>query len=104
VVEQVAKADPPSCAESAGEELADAVVQPELALGDELHDDRCHEALRDASDPEPVRRASASASDLGVSRGDDGPLPVLLDERDHGGYVTGRDEPIGGELKLGLGR
>src|SRR6185295_14954770 len=100
VVEQIPKPDSPSLAQASREEGADTVVQAELALGDELHDDRRHEALRDASDPEPVVGASRSASDLGLPCSDDGALAVLLDERDHSWDVARGDEPVGGALKL----
>src|SRR6185295_12485226 len=93
-----------SLAQPSRGEGADTVVQAELALGDELHDDRRHEALRDASDPEPVVGASRSASDLGLPCSDDGALAVLLDERDHSWDVARGDEPVGGALKLALGR
>ncbi len=94
MVEQVAQADLASLAEPSREELAQAVVQPELALGDELHDDRRDEALRDASGPEGVAGASLSDADLCVSRRHDRALAVLLDERDDGGDVARRDEAV----------
>ena len=47
--------------------------------------------------------ASPPAADLRVSRRDDGALAVLLDERDHGGDLGRRDQPVGVALKLGLG-
>ena len=58
--------DAPSFAKAARKQGADSVGQPESLLGDELHDDRRHEALRDASDPEPIVGASLSAADLGM--------------------------------------
>ena len=103
VVEQVAEADSSPLAKAPREQRAHAVVEPELALGDELHDDRGDEALRDAPDPEAVFGARLSAADLGVSGCDDGLVAVLRDERDHGGDVACRDEPVGGVLELGLG-
>ena len=102
VVEQIPEADASSFAKTSREERADTVVQPEPVLGDELHDDRRNEALRDASDPEPVVGASLPAADLGVARGDDGALAVLLDECDHGGDVARCDELVGGPLELAL--
>ena len=104
MVEQVPETDPPPCADATRQERADTVVEAEPALGDELHDERRHEALRDASDPERVIRPSLSPPDLGIARGDDDPLAVLLDERDHARDVARGDEPVGGALKLLLER
>ena len=104
VVEQMPDADPPAGAEPSRQIAVDSVVELDLALGDELHDHRRDEGLGHAPDPEPVLRTSPPAADLRVSRGDDGALAVLLDERDHGGDLGRGDEPVGVPLELGLGR
>jgi len=67
VVEQVPQPDPPAVANPARKQLADTVVEPELVLCDELHDDSGDEALRDAADPERVVGTSLSSSGLGLA-------------------------------------
>jgi hypothetical protein len=104
VVEQVAEADSAALAEAPGEELAEAVVERDPVLGDELQHDRGDEALRDAPDPERVLRSRASPAELGLPGDDDDALAVPLDERDDGGNLARGDEPVGGALEqLGLG-
>ena len=85
--------------------MVDGVVEPEPALGDELHDDGRHEALGHAANPEPVVRACRTVSlEVGFSGSDDGTAAVLLDERDHGRDLARGDEPVGSSLKLGFRR
>src|SRR5690348_12108759 len=91
VVEAIPEADPSAVAKAPRQQLAEAVVQRELALRDELHHDGRDEAFRDAAGAEAVLGASLAAADLGLRRGDDDPVAVVLDERDHGGDVARGD-------------
>ena len=103
MVEQIPKANASSFAKASRKERADTVFQPELVLGDELHDDRRHEALRDAPRPERVVGTSLSAAHLGLPRRHDGAFAVLLDERDHRRDVARGDQAVRRLLELRLG-
>ena len=91
--------DSASLAEPPGRSRSTASSRLSL-LGDELQHDRRDEGLGDAADPErsPVR--ARCRADIGLPRGNDGPAPILLVERDHARDIGRRDEPVGGALEL----
>jgi hypothetical protein len=104
VVEQVAKTDPASLSKTPGKELAHAVVEPQLAFGHEEHRNRCHEALRHASDPEAILWPRGPVADHRIARRDDVTVAVAFDEGDHARNLTRRDEAIRRLLQRDLGR
>ena len=55
-VEQLPDGDVLAAWDGTGQPLLQAVVQPQLALADQLQDHRGHKGLGHAADPEPITR------------------------------------------------
>ena len=103
VVEQVAQADPPPLANRPGRSLLTRSSSRSLRSATSCMTTVATKLFVML----PAQNRSSGRAFLRRSRRprrDDRALAVLLDERDHGGDVARRDEPVRGPLEHGLGR
>ena len=101
MVQQVPEPDLPPLAKTPWEEVVDRVVEPELRSATSCMATVATKLLVTL----PIQNRSSGRActwrrDVGLPRGDDGALAVLLDERDHGGELGRGDEPVGAALEL----
>jgi hypothetical protein len=101
VVEELTDADPVSVRDDSGQPLLDGVFQTELALTDQLQDDRRRVGLGHARDLEVVVRSHRClSSDVSQSRRQAGDAISVPDEQDRAG-CAGSDERVEVTLQAG---
>ena len=94
VVQQLPDGDVAPVRDEPGQQALDGVVERELSLSDELEDDRRHEHLRLAADPEAVGWPHSRSRARGFrSRGVPNRVVAVADEHERAGH-TGSDDRV----------